>query len=126
MTPAVVNFRGNLTDEQYTALMLGVLATAVQLSLTVQFTYDGKERIVEIHALGKSTKDGSFLMRGVQVGGEASRELPQWTLFSLDKIEQGSLSILGMRSSAPRDGYKQGDKQMDPVLLEIDLMKVTL
>jgi hypothetical protein len=87
---------------------------------TVNFLYDGKIRVVEVHAIGQSIKDGSPVMRGFQVAGVASRPLPQWTLFSIAKIENLTFGKEG--SGAPREGYAQGDKQMQqPVLCELVL-----
>jgi hypothetical protein len=85
----------------------------------VFFIYDGKERIVEVHAIGTSTKDGSIIFRGYQVAGKASRPLPQWTLFSLDKVE--GLNITFINSEAPREGYAMDDKQMAAVLCQLDI-----
>jgi len=86
------------------------LSRAMSRRLAVSFIYDGKNRIVEVHAIGRSTKDGSLVVRGFQVAGEASRPLPQWTLFTVSKIE--ALTLTFIDSEAPRDGYSMGDKQM--------------
>jgi hypothetical protein len=85
----------------------------------VEFTYDGKHRVVEVHAIGTSTKDESIIMRGFQTRGTASRPLPQWTLFSLSKVED--LKESTDESKAPREGYAQGDAQMLNILAEIVL-----
>jgi hypothetical protein len=98
---------------------LGELEFAMLDDRTVEFTYDGKLRIVEVHAIGTSTKDGKLVMRGMQIGGTASRPLPQWTLFSLNKIE--GLRVTEDVSAAPREGYAMGDSQMDTILAEIAL-----
>lgn len=107
-----------LTTVERSLTLAGIMALAMADNLCVNFEYDGKNRTVEVHAIGKSTKDGSIVMRGYQTDGEASRPLPQWTLFSVDKISE--LVIQYDESEAPRDGYRMGDKQMDPVLVEID------
>jgi hypothetical protein len=86
---------------------------------TVDFMYDGKYRVVEVHAVGRSPKDQSLVMRGYQLAGAASRPLPQWTLFSINKIDM--LEQRPQRSEAPREGYAMGDKQMSPVLAQLAL-----
>jgi hypothetical protein len=95
------------------------LGRALMLGLVVTFDYDGKTRKVEPHAVGKSTKDGSYIMRGYQIGGLASRTLPAWTLFTVSGIS--NLQLTFDKSNAPREGYSQGDKQMDPVIIELAL-----
>ena len=98
----------------------GIIGMAMLTECRVEFNYDGKRRVVEPHALGLSTKDSSVVMRGYQTEGEASRPLPQWTLFSVNKIDE--IKVYDEHTSlAPRDGYKMGDKQMSPVLIELDV-----
>lgn len=103
-----------MTDKKIETLTEGL-----NNSLAVSFVYDDKARIVEVHAIGVSTKDGSILMRGYQVAGESSRPLPCWALFNLDKI--GALTSTFVDSEAPRSGYKMGDKQMSNIIAEIQL-----
>jgi len=91
------------------------LIMAMRHGLTVLFIYDGKTRIVEPHAIGLTSN--GVALRGYQVAGQASRPLPQWTLFSLDKFE--GLGAAFMESFAPRDGYKMGDKQMTEIIAEL-------
>lgn len=98
---------------------LGLLAMGMAKDLTVNFIYDGKIRVVEVHAIGESVKDGSRVMRGVQVAGVASRPLPQWTLFTVAKIE--NLTMGKEASQAPREGYAQNDKQMRSIICELAL-----
>ena len=95
------------------------LRDAMKNGQTVNFMYDGKLRVVEVHALGRSPKDRSILMRGYQVAGTASRPLPQWTLFTVDKI--ANLTHGTAPSQAPREGYALDDAQMSPVLSELAL-----
>jgi len=95
------------------------LRQAMYEAKTVNFIYDGKIRVVEVHAVGTSVKGAALVMRGYQVAGIASRPLPQWTLFSIDKIE--NLTFGKEPSAAPREGYAMGDKQMQIVLCELAL-----
>jgi len=95
------------------------LLDALRAEKTVHFIYDRKIRVVEVHALGTSVKDASLVMRGYQVAGVASRPLPQWTLFSIAKID--AMTVGPEASQAPREGYSQGDKQMQIILAELAL-----
>lgn len=100
------------------AFTMSQLLRAMEEGNTVDFIYDGKLRVVEVHAIGLSTR-GELVARGYQVAGLASRPLPQWTLFTLNKMEL--VEIKATASAAPREGYTQGDKQMSPVLVELAL-----
>lgn len=93
------------------------LIDALKTGRTVSFLYADKIRVVEVHAVGDSTA-GKLVMRGYQVGGHASRPLPQWTLFEVDKIEH--IGFGKEKSKAPRPGYKKGDSQMTKIYAQID------
>ena len=95
---------------------LETLLAATADGKTVSFVYDDKQRVVEIHAIGFSTKDGSVIMRGYQVAGEASRPLPAWSLFTVEKMD--ALQIGFIDSEAPRPGYKENDKQMSSIIAQ--------
>ena len=73
----------------------------------------------EGHAVGTSPKDGSLVMRGLQIAGAASRPLPQWTLFSINKVEM--FEARPQVSLAPREGYAMNDKGMNTVIAELQL-----
>lgn len=96
-----------------------VLVDAIYSAQTVSFVYDDKPRIVEVHALGESTKDGGLIMRGYQVAGESSRPLPAWALFTVSKID--ALTPGFIKSEAPRDGYKLNDRAMQGIIAQVAL-----
>lgn len=94
------------------------LREAMREGLTVSFIYDGKPKTVEIHAIGHSTADGGLVARGFQVGGHASRPLPIWALYRIEKIT--TLAVDTISSMAPRAGYVRDDRQMrQPVLVQL-------
>lgn len=106
--------------------MFQMIETAIALTAAlvgkhpVQFVYDEKIRVVEVHAIGASTKDEATVVRGYQIDGESSRPVPCWALFRLEGISD--IIILDDRESgAPRiaEGYKSGDKQMNPVYVQL-------
>lgn len=101
------------------AAMVADICKAMRHALAVSFIYDGKTRIVEAHAIGTSTKDGGVVLRGYQVAGDASRPLPQWTLFRVEQIT--GLGLTFTDSLAPREGYREGDKQMARIIAELKL-----
>lgn len=114
-----INSNGRITPgtpgSGYALLMID----AMKEGHCVDFIYDGKYRVVEVHAVGTSTKDGSLVMRGLQIAGAASRPLPQWTLFSINKVEM--FEARPQVSLAPREGYAMGDKQMATIVAELQL-----
>lgn len=99
--------------------MIELLKTAMDKGRTIACDYDGKHKIVEVHAVGVSTAD-KLVARVFQVAGEASRPLPIWALLELDKMENTMLSAMPL-SEAPRVGYKLNDKQMKIVYAQLPL-----
>jgi hypothetical protein len=100
--------------------MINLIKEALATQRTISFIYDGKQKTVEVHAVGTSTKDASLVMRGYQVAGEASRPLPVWALYTLEKMSAATLSAF-VDSLAPREGYKLGDKQMLTIIDQLKL-----
>jgi len=107
---------GHTGFEQRNAALLMI---ALMAGVTVAFSYDGKDRQAEVHAVGTSNKDGSLVCRAYQIGGEASRPLPQWTLFTISKMNH--LTLVAADSQAPREGYAMADKQMSRIIAELAL-----
>jgi hypothetical protein len=85
----------------------------------LSFTCDGKPRVVEVHAIGLSSKDNGLVIRAFQVAGGASRPLPAWSLFRVDRMSD--VVVTPRAHEGPRDGYRQGDSQMAPVLFELEI-----
>lgn len=109
--------RTNLTGNvDYAEFLVGVAVSAMFSGHLLEFTYADKRRVVEVHAVGLSTKDASLVLRGYQVEGDRDG----WALYSMGKIEPGSAAtIVGPVNRAPRDGYSMGDRQMRVVLAEL-------
>lgn len=87
------------------------LVGAATLGRAVTILYDGKEKTVEVHAVGPQH------VRVFQVAGESSRPLPNWALMTFDKIED--ITDPDIPSQAPREGYRKGDKQIKELLYEL-------
>lgn len=83
----------------------------------IEVRYDGFGRVVEVHAVGRSTA-GNPVMRVWQVeGGSASNNRVGWKLMRLDETQ--FIGATDRISEAPRDGYKRGDRGMSTVDCEI-------
>lgn len=83
----------------------------------LELQYDGQPRLVEVHAVGVSSK-GNTCMRVFQIeGGSSSGESTGWKLMTFDKAN--SLSLSSKASEAPRPGYAPGDKHMSEIFGEV-------
>ena len=90
---------------------------ALQDQKRLQISYDGFNRVVEVHAVG-FTKERNAVMRVYQVrGGSAHNERVGWKLLRLD--ETRGLAILDEASEAPRRGYRSGDSAMARIICQI-------
>lgn len=92
------------------------LTASIVSGKVVAFDYEGRLRLVEVHALG-ATHAGSLVIRGWQTAGESKTDTsPGWRLFTISKIE--NFRQLGTRSDAPRPGFNpNGDSQIADVFV---------
>lgn len=97
-------------------MLIDLLKTAVENRQLLAFTYDGLPRLVEPHAVGTNRK-GQMVMRAWQLAGESATVVAGWKLFTLEKAT--NLQLVALPSSAPRSGYKTGDKAMLAILAEL-------
>lgn len=90
---------------------------ALKAKQRIEFKYSGRDRVIEVHAVGY-THDEKPIMRAWQVrGGSSSGDSAGWKLFHLDEISTGEL--LDEKSEAPRPGYRKGDPAMARIECEI-------
>lgn len=82
----------------------------------VEFYYDGLHRIVEPHTCGVS-KLGKDTLSGYQIRGQSNSDLPNWKLFTLDKIS--SLTVLDEVFDGAELGYSRGDSRMTRIYCEL-------
>lgn len=106
-----------------TELALKAMTLGKCLSVLYHPTSEGGDtertegRIVEIHAIGLSTK-GKPCVRVYQVtGGAVFGETDGWKMMKLEDMDK--VHLLDIASEAPRPGYKPGDKGMGAILAEI-------
>ncbi|HWG92307.1 MAG TPA: WYL domain-containing protein [Candidatus Thermoplasmatota archaeon] len=82
----------------------------------VRFTYDGLQRIVEPHVLGKS--GGKLQLLAYQVdGGSHSGSLPRWRRFDVAKMN--NLQVLGQHFPAPRPSPTGNEAPFDVVFAAV-------
>jgi hypothetical protein len=91
---------------------------AINSRLLVGFRYDGFERLVIPAAYGLNQHTGNLLVRGYQVGGgDATRSMPSWSIFRVDKVVDGR--ILDDHFTADPPGYKRNDGAMDVIYAQL-------
>lgn len=90
---------------------------AMKLGVCLELQYDGYSRLVEVHAVGLSPKE-NICMRVYQVGGgSVSNEPIGWKMMAIEKAFTMHLSEVP--STAPRDGYRPGDRGMIEIYGEL-------
>jgi hypothetical protein len=90
---------------------------AVTKARCLELTYDGHERVVEVHVAGYS-RDDVALMRVWQVrGGSTSGQPTDWKMFRLDQVSSARLSR--ERSHAPHDGYEPHDPVIHRIVCQV-------
>jgi hypothetical protein len=78
----------------------------------VKLTCDGSPRVVEIHAVGLTTKQQPAMRVWQLPGGRSS-----WRIVLLERVEQ--FEMLPDSSDAPRPGYKPGARRFSRVACEL-------
>ena len=87
------------------------LCKAIQKKKCIALHYDGHNRTVEIHAVGRNAKTGNTLLRCFQVSGGSNSGQPiAWKLMTVSKIS--NCSITELASKAPRPRYNPNDSAM--------------
>ncbi len=78
----------------------------------VKLTCDGSQRVVEVHAVGLTTKQQPAMRVWQLPGGRSS-----WRIVLLERVEQ--FEMLPDASDAPRPGYKPGGRRFSRVTCEL-------
>jgi hypothetical protein len=90
---------------------------ALNAKLCVELTYSGRERVIEVHAVGY-TRENKLILRAYQVrGGSSGGDAAGWKLFRLDEVS--SAKITEEASEAPRDGYRRNDPAMIRIVCQV-------
>ena len=90
---------------------------AIRLGRRVQLSYDGHDRLVEIHTVGRS-REGRAMMNVWQVsGGSVSNAPVGWKMMHLDKVRNAT--ITDEQAEVPREKYTEGASQFDAIQCEV-------
>jgi predicted DNA-binding transcriptional regulator YafY len=92
------------------------LRSAITNRNLLEFSYKGHHRVVEPFTYGITPK-GNEVLRAYQTDGTSeSGAVPDWRLFSVNKIE--GLVILDSHFTQARPGYTSGDRAMNIIYAE--------
>lgn len=87
---------------------------AIQNRNVIRFMYDGLERVVHPAAYGTHVTTGGLKLRGYQVAGAStSGPLPEWRLFSVEKM--GQVDVLDETFATVPPGYSPGDQHLNVI-----------
>lgn len=90
-----------------------ILCEAIRTRRLVSFLYDGMVRVVEPYLVGELSTGNIALSAWHVSGFSKSRNIPDWRLYTLDKI--GVVSVLEESFDGPRPGYNRNDSRMERV-----------
>jgi len=85
---------------------------AIAAKRRLKLTCDGAERVVEVHAVGLTTKQQPAMRVWQLPGGRSS-----WRIMLLARVEQ--FEMLPDASEAPRPGYSRGARRFSRVACEL-------
>jgi len=80
---------------------------ALRAGVCLRFTYSGRARLAEVHAVGLSTAGREDMSTWQIAGDSESGRIPGWRTFCLDECFDVELS--DVPSLAPRPDFKPGD-----------------
>jgi hypothetical protein len=90
---------------------------ALRSGQRLEVRYHGFTRVVEVHTCGITTADNRAIRVWQVRGGSVSNEPAGWKVLLLD--EAISLGVLDEKSSAPRPGYRRGDRMFTTIFCQI-------
>lgn len=96
-----------------------LIADSIRSRKVLSLSYGGYARLVEPHCYG-ANKDGDELLRCYQIGGGHQNKAGKphtWDLLTVAMIR--NLTVTGESFSAPRPGYKKGDKAIATIYAEL-------
>lgn len=91
----------------------GKICEAIASLQIIQFTYKGKIRTVEPHALGYDS-DGDLTLSAWQLSGGSGQDFRD---FHVDKLS--GLATTGERFAGARQGYRKDDKTLSRIVCQL-------
>ncbi|OCB70134.1 hypothetical protein B0A79_01335 [Flavobacterium piscis] len=88
---------------------------AIENQNIIEFSYEGKSRVVEPHCYGKTTA-GNEAIRAYQIDGFSSSGKMGWKIYDLRKADDIEVTN---DTFSTRNDYKRGDQGMSEIYAEI-------
>ncbi|WP_135605544.1 hypothetical protein [Methanococcoides sp. NM1] len=97
-------------------MSLSTIEQAIANKKTIEFFYDGAQRIVEPYLVGNTTT-GKQSLRAYQIGGHSNSKVPSWKMFTIMKMT----NIKEMENTfSKRPDYNPNDKAMTVILFRVE------
>lgn len=94
--------------------MISILHQAIRHKRVVKINYEGHERIVEPHLVGRKKGTANVALSAWQIRGfSESNTQPPWRNYTLDKIEK--ITVLDESFVGSRPGYNPNDSTMSEI-----------
>jgi hypothetical protein len=98
-------------------MLIEIARDALRQGKVLELSYGEFSRGLEVHTVGW-TSNGHPVVRAWQVsGGAGSGERPGWKLVMLDDAKGAQMTE--QPSSAPRRGYRRGDRAVHRIVWEL-------
>ncbi|MET0262634.1 MAG: WYL domain-containing protein [Rariglobus sp.] len=94
-----------------------LLTQAIRERKVIVFVYNGHERRVEPHALGRANDEKPALLAWQTAGGSRSEPPPGWRLFLVNEIE--TLSVTAKTFEKPRADYSAKGRGLKSVEVDV-------
>lgn len=92
---------------------------SIEAKKALRIVYHGEERLVEVHAIGLSTKGNPCVRVYQVVGGSVFSDAVGWKMLKISDIEEFEEAD-DVESFAPRPGFNPGDRGMRTIISEVN------
>ena len=90
---------------------------SIEAKKALRIVYHGEERLVEVHAIGLSTKGNPCVRVYQVVGGSVFSDTSGWKMLKISDIEQ--FEETNDEALTPRPGFNPGDRGMRTIISEV-------
>lgn len=91
---------------------------SIEAKKALRIVYHGEERLVEVHAIGLSTKGNPCVRVYQVVGGSVFSDTSGWKMLKISDIEQ--FEETDNEALTPRPGFNPGDRGMRTIISEVN------
>lgn len=91
---------------------------SIEAKKALRIVYHGEERLVEVHAIGLSTKGNPCVRVYQVVGGSVFSDTVGWKMLKISDIEE--FYETDNEALTPRPGFNPGDRGMRTIISEVN------